>query len=309
MGVIFDIQRFCVSDGPGIRTTVFLKGCPLGCKWCHNPESRSPKTELAFYSEKCVGCGACAAVCPSGCHGFVGGHTIDRAKCVVCGACAEACAHSALERVGREVGVSEVIEEVLRDRAFYAHSGGGMTISGGEPLFQPEFSLELLRSAKNEDLHCCVETSGFGDGAALEEMVRLVDLFLFDVKETDPDRHRVLVGRDNETILQNLRRVDRAGGKIVLRCPIIPGCNDRAAHYDAVAALANSLPGVTGVDLMPYHPLGISKAESLGKTYPLAEFLSGGRPDVNVRVPIEKQTVAAAADRIRSQVSVPVTVR
>lgn len=313
MGRIFDIQRFCVSDGPGIRTTVFLKGCPLRCIWCHNPESQSYKTELAFYAEKCARCGACASVCPAGCHRFGERHFVAHDKCIGCGACASVCNYSALELIGREADVETVLKEVLRDRTFYAHSGGGMTLSGGEPLAQPQFSLELLRTAKKEGLHCCVETSGFGDGAVLEEvleeMVKLADLFLFDIKETDPERHRIFTGQGNETILQNLWRIDRAGGKTVLRCPIIPGCNDRPAHYDGVADLANRLSYVTGVDLMPYHPLGISKAESLGRCYPLTDFLANDHPDVNVRLPVEKNAVASAAEQIRSRVNVPVTVR
>ena len=272
MALIFNIQRFSVNDGPGIRTNVFFKGCPLNCLWCHNPESKSPKPELSFLASKCVGCGNCLRECPGGCHSFVDGrHVIDRTRCLACGACSRFCA-GALELMGRPFDVDGILDEVMKDEAFYRASGGGLTVSGGEPMAHfPELP-RLLRAAKEKGLGCCMETSGFAPWARFEEILPLVDIFLYDWKETDPARHREYTGADNALILENLRRLDAAGARIVLRCPIIPGLNDREDHFAGIAALAGSLPRVERVDIEPYHPLGRSKCENLGREYPLGDL-------------------------------------
>lgn len=264
-GQIFEIQRFSLHDGPGIRTTVFLKGCPLACRWCHNPEGISNQPILSFLADRCIGCGACFQVCRHGVHQRVEGkHVIVRSRCHRCGACVRECHAMALEMVGREVSVSEVIATVLRDESFYRMTGGGMTLSGGEPLAQMDFSEALLTIAKASDLHCCVETSGYADYSCLERLLPLVDLFLYDIKDLSNVLHERFTGVPNTLILQNLRSLHDRGAKIRLRLPIIPGFNVRDDHFRAVAALAESLPALDGVDLIPYHPLGLSKLDALG---------------------------------------------
>jgi pyruvate formate lyase activating enzyme len=264
-GRIFEVQRFCIHDGPGIRTTVFLKGCPLRCQWCHNPEGASVERHLSFIAERCIGCGYCFRVCPRGAHRMMDGrHELDRAVCEACGSCTEECYAGALEMVGRDATAGEVIDEVLRDRPFYETSGGGMTLSGGEPLFQIDFTEALLRLAKASGLGCVIETCGYADFQSFERVLPLTDLFFYDIKEMTPARHLEFTGVSNARILDNLRALHEAGARIRLRCPIIPGYNDRDDHFDALAALARQLPGIDGVELMPYHPLGESKVVRFG---------------------------------------------
>lgn len=265
VGRIFDIQRCSVYDGPGIRSTVFLKGCGLRCVWCHNPEGLTPDLLLSFLPEKCIGCGCCFRACSNRAHGMAEGrHLLDRSRCAVCGRCAQECYAGALEIVGRDVTVDEVLALALRDRVFYESSGGGLTLSGGEPLLQPAFCAALLRKAKRIPLHCCVETSGHCAPDALKAIAPCVDLFLFDWKESDPARHVQYCGVDSERILANLRALHDAGWPIRLRCPIIPGFNDRPDHLEGIIALARSLPRLKGVELLPYHRLGESKMRRFG---------------------------------------------
>ena len=263
--VVFDIEKFAVHDGPGIRTVVFLKGCPLHCLWCHNPESQSARPEMLYSAEKCLGCGKCAAVCPSGCHAVeVGLHRFARERCSGCGKCAELCPPQALKIAGRIMTVDEVMREVLRDRAFYENSGGGLTVSGGEPLNHPEFTKALLEAAKRNDLHTAVETCGFAPWNKIEPLMSLVDLWLWDIKAA-PERHRELTGVDSALILENLRKLDAAGASTVLRCPFIPGVNDTEADLAHIAAVANSLKHIRRIDVEPYHPLGENKCRQLGR--------------------------------------------
>ena len=267
MGTIFNIQKFSINDGPGIRTTVFMKGCPLNCLWCHNPESKSRKTEIFFDARKCVGCRSCE-VCPYGCHVFTDTeHIFNREKCTACGKCAAECYTDALELVGTEKSVEEIIAEVMKDEAFYENSGGGMTLSGGEPMFQFDFTYELLKRAKENGLHTCIETCGFAKWEQYEKIADLVDIFLFDYKETDPGKHKEFTGVTNELILENLKKLDEKGCKTVLRCPIIPGLNDTDEHFTGIAKTANSLRNVLEINVEPYHPLGKGKSEMLGKEY------------------------------------------
>jgi pyruvate formate lyase activating enzyme len=245
-GTIFNIQRFCTNDGPGIRTTVFLKGCPLACLWCHNPESQSAAPELLFYRDKCTGCGRCRGITAKDTD-FL-------------------CYNEAKRICGKESSVEEVLEEVMKDKLFYDNSGGGMTLSGGEPLYQFDFAMALLREGKAKGLHTAMETCGFASAAQMEKIAPYVDLFLFDYKETDPALHKKFTGVDNAPILGNLRLLDRLGKDIVLRCPLIPAHNDRPDHLAGICALANELEHVIGVDIEPYHPLGESKYEALGHT-------------------------------------------
>lgn len=272
-GTVFNIQKFCINDGPGIRTTVFLKGCPLSCIWCHNPESKQAKPEIMYDAKKCIMCGKCAAVCPNSCHCFSeAGHVFDREKCIACGKCTDACYASALEMAGNEKSAEEVIAEVMKDKAFYDNSGGGMTLSGGEPMLQFDFTYELLRLAKEQGLHTCIETCGFAPSENYRKIAELIDIFLFDYKETDPVRHKEYTGVSNELILENLRMLDSMGAKSILRCPIIPTLNDREDHFKGIADLANSLKNPLEINIEPYHPLGSGKSAMLGKKYLLEEL-------------------------------------
>ena len=264
-GRIFDIQRFSIHDGPGIRTTVFMQGCSLNCKWCHNPEGIPGETLLSFIPDKCIGCGFCFETCRKSAHRMDGGmHVLDRSLCDVCGRCTAGCYAGALELIGKEADVEEVIGEVLRDRPFYETSGGGITLSGGEPMHQAEFTEALLRRAVEENLHTCMETCGFARWEHYERVLSLTDLFLADVKEMDPQRHREYTGVDNAIILENIERLHDAGRPVMLRLPLIPGYNDREDHFAAVAAYAGGLTELAGVEIMPYHPLGTDKVKRLG---------------------------------------------
>ncbi|MHB1000820.1 MAG: glycyl-radical enzyme activating protein [Armatimonadota bacterium] len=269
-GLIFDIQRFSIHDGPGIRTTVFLKGCPLNCAWCHNPESQYNKPEIAFYSHKCIGCGRCFKSCVNG--GIIpGDEHIDRAKCVVCGACAKLCPPEALRLIGRVAPVDEVVGVVMRDQPFYKTSGGGATISGGEPLFQYEFSRCLLRALKENGLHTAIETCGLASWEKVSGLAEFTDLFLYDIKVIDAAKHKSLCGVDNALIMQNARRLAETGKEILIRTPIIPGCNDSPDDIRALGEFVLSLSGQRKLELMPYHKIGSGKYEALGRTYRLPD--------------------------------------
>ncbi len=262
--LIFDIQKFCVNDGPGIRTTVFFKGCPLSCKWCHNPESHRTTKQLAYYTEKCKYCRACESVC--NCHSFSDDlHKVNLKKCVSCGNCVNVCNYSALEIIGREISVNELIAEVLRDKTFYEVSGGGLTVSGGEPLIQSEAVINLLQLAKQNGISTAVETCGFVSKEVLIQVAKFTDVFLYDFKESCDKKHIEYTGVSNKNIIENLKTLDGLNCNIVLRCPIIPGFNDRKDHYEQIAFLASSLKNLTAVEIMPYHSLGNSKYNSIGK--------------------------------------------
>jgi glycyl-radical enzyme activating protein len=272
LGIVFDIQRCALNDGPGIRTAVFLKGCRLHCLWCHNPESRKADPEPFFTRRKCAYCGLCQAVCPNRCH-EVGdaGHVIDWKPCSVCGQCVAACPHRALEIKGAAMTVESVLKIVLADLPYYKNSGGGATLSGGEPLVQFGFTRALLSQCKKEGIHTCLETCGYVPEAALMEVLPLVDLFLYDYKATGPD-HQRLTGVDNQRILSNLERLLDAGGAVILRCPLIPGVNDTDEHLAAIARMERRYPSLRGIEILPYHNFGSLKSEALGEK-PAMEFL------------------------------------
>ena len=272
-GIIFDIERFAITDGPGIRTTVFFKGCPLRCAWCQNPEGMSPRPELLFHEHLCVHCGRCAVACPTGVHEVTsGGHVLYRERCAATGLCARECPAHALELAGHAVTATEVMEVVLRDDAFYRKSGGGITLSGGEPMMQPEFAKALLTSARERRLHTAVDTSGFAPWEAFEEILGLVDLFLYDVKDTDDRRHKEHTGVEFAPILDNLRRLDAAGAKILLRCIIVPGVNDDKRHLDRLAEIRRTIRRVIGIETLQYHSLGLPKWRALGKAALARDF-------------------------------------
>lgn len=263
--LIFEIEKFATNDGPGIRTVVFMKGCPLHCLWCHNPESQSFQAELLFHGEKCSSCRSCELVCPNSCHSFSEGkHFFDRKKCVACGKCEALCPEEALQLSGKEMSVDEVMEEVLKDEVFYRNSGGGLTLSGGEPLANFSYTEALLKAAKEKGLHTAVESCGFAPWEKVQELLFLVDLWLWDVKAL-PEKYEKLTGAAWGPIYENLLKVSENGGNIILRCPLVPGINDEEAHLAHIAELANTLSGVKEIHLEPYHPMGEGKSRDLGR--------------------------------------------
>ncbi len=291
-GMVFDIQHFSVSDGPGIRTVVFLKGCPLRCSWCHNPESYLARPQMMVYAERCAGCGACAAACPQGLEGIRAQSSSWRDGCTGCGACAQVCAAGALEAAGTLMTVKQVLEAVVEDLPFYRTSGGGLTISGGEPLAQPAFTLALAQAARELGIPVAIETSGYCDWDVLRLLLPHVDLFLYDYKLTGEEEHRQHTGVGQQRILQNLYRLDESGANIILRCPMIPGINIHTAHEEGIIRLAGSLQNLQQVHLEPYHSIGLSKRMRLGM--PSSSHIE--RPD--------RQCLAAMAERIASAAGV-----
>ncbi|MBA4387529.1 MAG: glycyl-radical enzyme activating protein [Verrucomicrobia bacterium] len=265
-GIVLSIDRASMHDGPGIRTTVFLKGCPMRCAWCHNPESQDFSQELYFIIDLCTACCACVKACPNSCHSFnQGSHVIDRKRCSLCGKCAAVCPAGALAIKGSRMSVELVLAEVEKDRMYYNASGGGMTLSGGEPLAQPAFALELLRTARGRGIHTCVETCGQVPRDTLGEAARHVDLFLFDIKATGDKLHRSLTGVSDAVPLDSLKLLDQLGARIILRCPLVPGVNDTDEHLAAIRELAEKYKTIETVELMPYHKLGQGKLAAIGR--------------------------------------------
>lgn len=261
---VTEIQRFCMHDGPGIRTTVFLKGCPLRCVWCHNPETQKSNAELLFYPQKCIGCGMCIKACPVGAHQLTDTHEISRAYCILCESCANSCPTGALAIMGKEMTVSEILKIVEKDLAFYGEDGG-ITLSGGEPFLQEEATVALLKGCKEKGISTAVETCGYADPDILRAALPYVDTLLWDLKDTDDMRHRHYTGVSNERILENLRIANEAKSKIRLRCILINGINTNQAHYKKIAEIANALHRIEGVELIPYHAYGGVKATFIGK--------------------------------------------
>jgi pyruvate formate lyase activating enzyme len=259
-GIVFDIKRYAIHDGPGIRTTVFFKGCPLRCAWCQNPESRAPAAQLSIVAGRCIRCGACLDVCPNA-PGTApdSAAPIDRGACRQCGACVEACPTGARSMAGRRLSVAQLIDEVERDRIFFDESKGGVTFSGGEPLFQADFLLACLAECKSRGLHTALDTCGYAPAETMLAAAAQTDLFLYDLKLMDDGRHVDLVGVSNKTILENLRTLDQRGARLWIRIPLIPEFNDDAENLQATAAFVKSLKGPPPVHLLPFHRVGRDK--------------------------------------------------
>jgi pyruvate formate lyase activating enzyme len=267
-GLISNIQRFSIHDGPGIRTTVFLKGCNLNCFWCHNPECLSSKIELQFFSNKCISCMKCIDICPKGVHLLENGkRTLHRESCTACGKCVKACPSRSLHLSGKWVSVEELLKIIDRDSPFYITGGGGVTFSGGEPLLQKDFLKEALLKCKQRGYNTAVESALNVPWSYLSDIVNLVDLFIIDIKTMDSSVHKSVTGTANELILENIKKVDMFGNKIWIRIPIIPGVNDNAETIEKVAEFIKKLKNIAKVELIPFHKLAINKYESLGMEY------------------------------------------
>ena len=278
--LILDIQKFSIHDGPGIRTTIFLKGCPLNCLWCHNPESKSYGAQLSYNEEKCIMCKKCEKVCEAGVHVFENNiHKVNFSKCVLCKKCVEACPVNALSIYGREMSTDEILDEAEKDKDFFKNTGGGITISGGEPLSRIDFSLELAKGAKKRGLHVAVETSGFVNAKSLEKIIDYVDLFLFDYKVTDKELGKELIGTENlDKILENLDLIYKRKKDIIIRCPFIPEYNVTEKHFAGILELEKKYPDILGIEILPYHNFGKSKASNIGEEY-----------EIEIKMPVDEE--------------------
>lgn len=257
-GLILDYEHFAVHDGPGIRLVVFLKGCPLRCRWCHTPESQRGDPELLYCRERCLDCGSCGGLSRRLPLTSFSAEELSLAR---------RCPVRAVVASGVPATAEEVVAEAAKERMFFSESGGGLTVSGGEPLFQAEFTLEIVRAAAARNIRCCIETCGYGRYEDLKKLLPYTDIFLYDCKASDPEQHRKFTGVDNTLILENLRKLNADGARIQLRCPLIPGVNDRKEHLLAIAALAEELEHVEAVHVEPFHPMARGKYQNLNRPY------------------------------------------
>lgn len=280
-GLIFDIQRFSLHDGPGIRTLVFMKGCPLACAWCSNPESQKARPEVMYFEDKCIGCYGCIAACPNS-EILKQKWPLALDECEGCGNCVAACFAEARQLAGRRVTIDELLEAVLRDVVFYDESGGGVTVGGGEPTLQADFVARFLDRCQRRGLHTAIETCGFASWKVFNDLLQHVDLLLLDIKHMDPQRHKALTGVDNERIIDNARRASAGGQDMIIRLPLIPGYNDNADQLSQLGRfIRDELHRVRRIDILPYHSTGASKSMRLGKTYGLNGVSPSSPAEIN----------------------------
>ena len=281
-GMISAIQRFSLDDGPGIRTSIFLKGCSLRCAWCHNPECISVKSQIQFIEKMCVGCGACIAACPENAQKIINGVRIfDREKCLTHTHCVQACDHNALLIIGEKISANEIFDEVKKDKVFYDHSNGGVTISGGEPLLQSHFTQNILALCQSYGIHTAIDTAGNVSWREFEKVVPFTDLFLYDIKCVDDKKHKYLTGAGNKLIIENLHQLLDMNREVWIRIPVIPGLNDTPQDIKDFSLFLSKLKNISLVQLIPYHKNGIGKYKSLGLDYKLAEVEPPSQESLN----------------------------
>jgi len=269
-GEVFNIQRYSVHDGPGIRTIPFLKGCPLSCLWCSNPESHSPKPEIMFHKDLCIACGKCLEACQQSALAKENPGLVDRTRCIGCGACASVCPTGALELKGGKKSVREVMSILEKDAITYRRSGGGITLSGGEPLMQPDFTYNLLKACHEKGWHTAMETTAFASRKIVQKVMPFVDLALLDIKSIDPVIHKHCTGVDNRIILENLIRISHLT-KAVVRVPVIPGVNADAEHMEEIVRFAKNMKGIDKIHILAYHSYGRNKYALLNREYPMGD--------------------------------------
>lgn len=281
-GIVFSIERYAIEDGPGIRTLVFLKGCPLHCEWCSNPESQYHTSEILYYANKCASCGRCISNCPKDAirldEEF--GLLTDPDRCTLCGLCTEVCYHNAREISGEEMSAEQVMEVVLRDKLFYEKSGGGLTISGGEPLMQAVFVQELVEACNTQGIHTAIETTLYASEKVVASTLENIDMVFVDIKHLDPMKHLEHTGVRNEKILKNIQLVDDLGKNIIIRIPYIPGFNDDLETQRQIYCWASHLKNLQWIEVLPYHRLGMGKYRALGRMYPMEDMKPLKRQDL-----------------------------
>jgi pyruvate formate lyase activating enzyme len=295
-GRIFNIEKYAIHDGPGIRTTVFFKGCRLRCWWCHNPEGQNPAPELIYRQNRCIGCGECAARCAREALSLTYEHvTLNKEDCSMCGVCAQACPSEALSIVGKEMSVEEIIKEIGSDMAFYEESEGGVTFSGGEPLLQPDFLNSVLHECNERDIHTTLDTSGYASQETIDKIRDKVDLFLYDIKTMNDANHRRYTGVSNKPILRNLRRLAEKGSNIVISLPIVPQISDDEENILRTGQFISSLHSINYVSLLPYHRTGIDKYKNMGRPYKLKRI----QPPSSRKIDAIKERLEAFGLRVR----------